>query len=54
MKTKMYTYFILILGISITVPAVCKADAIQIIKQQTGVTDTSKLYCMGINLEAQQ
>jgi len=51
MKTKMYTYFILILGISITVPAVCKTDAIEAIKQQTGVNDCSKFYWLGINLE---
>jgi hypothetical protein len=47
----MYTYFILILGINITVPAICKADAIEAIKQQTGINDRSKFYCLGINLE---
>jgi len=51
MKTKMYTYFILTLGINITVPAVCKSDAIHVIKQQTRITDSSKLVCMGINLQ---
>ena len=50
MKTKMYTYFIVMLSITITVPAVCKTDAIEAIKQQTGVNDCSKFYCLGINL----
>jgi len=39
---------------TITVPAVCKNDAIEAIKQQTGINDRSKFYCLGINLEKQQ
>lgn len=39
------------LSLSITVPAVCKSDAIAIIKQQTGAKDTAKFVCLGINLE---
>jgi len=51
MKIKNYTYFIVMLGLSITVPAICKSDAIAIIKQQTGAKDTAKFVCLGINLE---
>jgi hypothetical protein len=51
MKTKQYTYFIVMLGLSMTVPAICKSEAIAIIKQQTGAKDDSKLVCLGINLE---